>query len=529
GLFGLYPWSDIPAIPPEIVLLPPSAPISIYDFSAWSRTIIVPLSVLYAIRPERRIPGLSVDGLRTGARIRCKGSTLERAAWWAPVRVGFLAIDRMLKTLEPMLRRLPSRRAALSRAERWIAGRIGEGGLGAIYPAILNSILALHALGYDRRHPVLDRAWNALLDLVAERGEAIRFLPCTPPVWDTALGLYAVLLSGLAPDASEVRASSRWLYAKQGTTRGDWSIKNPRLEPGGWFFEFENAFYPDNDDTAMVLLALDRALPGENEDRAPAMLRGLRWLLGMQNRDGGWGAFDRDLDKKILEAIPFADHNAMLDGSTADVTGRVLLLLGQLGFSGEQPVVRRAVRYLLREQEPDGSWYGRWGVNYVYGTSHVLQGLRSIGYPVDRPSVRRAAAWLRSVQRDDGGWGESCASYGDRRLKGEGPSTASQTAWGLMGLLSAGDTDSAAVRRGIEFLLRAQNPDGSWTEEAYTGTGFPEVFYLQYAMYSQYFPLMALSMARTLRQDPRAFIGRPASLGPGLPAERIRALGCGRA
>jgi squalene-hopene/tetraprenyl-beta-curcumene cyclase len=369
---------------------------------------------------------------------------------------------------------------------------------------MVNALIALRCLGYPDDHPQVRRARQELEALEIEEGNTLRMQPCLSPVWDTALATMALHEAGLPADHGALQRAARWLLSREVRHSGDWQVKNPATPPGGWYFEFANEFYPDVDDTAAVLLALRRVhLPGKEA----AVRRGIEWILSMQGSDGGWASFDRDNNRMLFTQVPFADHNAMLDPSTADLTGRVLEALGSYGYDRSHPAVRRAIAFLQSEQEPDGSWFGRWGVNYLYGTWQVLKGLRVIGeagYPSQTGGgqgyVQRAAAWLRSHQNPDGGWGETCDSYDDPSLRGRGPSTPSQTAWATMGLMAAGDSASPALERGIEYLCRTQLDCGDWEETAFTGTGFPRVFYLRYHLYRLYFPVFALGMYARLHE-----------------------------
>jgi squalene-hopene/tetraprenyl-beta-curcumene cyclase len=408
--------------------------------------------------------------------------------------------DRALKVYDKAKIK-PLRQKALSEAERWMLDRQkGSGGLGAIFPGMTHAVMAYKCLGYEDDHPAIQHELRELEKFEIETDDEIRVQPCLSPVWDTAISLNALLDSGMPHDHPAIRKSVDWLLKKQTTEKGDWAIKCTGVEPGGWFFEYENQFYPDIDDTIMVLMGLYKACCPNGEhwttaDRRvrEAMRRGLDWVFAMQNKDGGWASFDKDCDKQLFEAVPFADHNAMLDPATADITARTLEMLSYFGIGKEDPRVQRALDFLRKTQEADGSWIGRWGVNYLYGTWQTLRGLGRIGENTRAEWIRRGADWIRSVQNDDGGWGETCRSYDEPRLKGVGPSTASQTAWALMGLLNAGDHHSPEVRHGLEYLVRTQKHDGTWDEKWFTGTGFPKVFYLRYHLYRHYFPLWALS------------------------------------
>jgi squalene-hopene/tetraprenyl-beta-curcumene cyclase len=489
AMFGQYPWQDVPAIPPEMIFLPPSSPFSIYDMSSWSRTIFVPLSIVWAAKPVRELPR------RCQLDEELRGRPLPRSAR-PGLRDVFLLTDGLLKAAE----RIPFsglRRLAVARAAQWIEARLeGSDGLGAIVPAMTSTVIGLCAAGYPVSHEAVAGTLRHLagLELRDEATGGIRVQPCLSPVWDTCLAISALGQSGLDPHHPALQQSARWLLGRQCLRKGDWAVRTQALA-GGWYFEHNNEPYPDVDDTCMALMALNftRFPPTDDGDRLRAMDRGLDWMMAMQNPDGGWASFDRGNDKRWLTAIPFADHNAMIDPSTADITGRVLESLERQGMiERHRQEVRRAVTFLKREQELDGAWFGRWGVNYIYGTWQALVGLRRAGEPISAPCVRRGAAWLESKQRPDGGWGESIASYDDATSRGHGESTPSQTAWALMGLRAAGRGDAPAARRGLEHLLATQTTDGTWAQEAWTGTGFPGVFYLKYHLYPHYFPLMAL-------------------------------------
>jgi squalene-hopene/tetraprenyl-beta-curcumene cyclase len=481
GLFGLYPREHVPSVPPEIVMLPGDV---LYEMSSWTRSILVPLSIVQARGSNRRVPaGFTLDEL-----------LLPGASLALPKRKGlsklFNHLDRVFKLWE---KRGPARirNAAIREAEHWILYRTRHTeGLGAIFPAMMYFIMALDALGYSKDHPDLVEAIRHFESLLIDTADRFVFQPCVSPIWDTALCAFALGEAGAVGDARKARAAD-WLISKEVRRKGDWSVKRPDTEPSGWAFEFANEFYPDIDDTAMVLLALLHAKASNPAAQAAAERRATNWLLAMQSGDGGWAAFDVDNDWALLNEVPFADHNAMLDPTCPDITGRVLESLCRRGMAGHE-AVRRGVAYLLGAQEKDGSWYGRWGVNYIYGSFLAMRGLAASGAPEAKDAIAKAAQWLRTIQSPDGGWGESCASY-DREGFVPAPSCPSQTAWAVLGLLAAGDRESAAVRRGIQFLLDHQRPDGTWPEEATTGTGFPNVFYLTYGMYRDYFPLMALA------------------------------------
>lgn len=493
AIFGEYDWERCPAIPPEIILLPRWFYINIYEMSSWSRAIVIPLSIIWALKPRVSLPA--------HARIPELYSPTYKAgpnSFWATM---FQGLDIGLKLFEKVLVKMPikpSRDLALKRAEKWILERLeGSDGLGAIFPPIVNTIMALRCLGYPIDHPTVKQQIEELEKLEIEDGDTLRVQPCFSPVWDTALAMNALAESGIPANDEKLLRAARWVLSKRGHDSGDWRVKDRKnATKAGWFFEYANPFYPDNDTTAMVLTALSKVrfdAPSEELLRQEALAEAHAWHLSMQNSDGGWAAFDKDCDKELLTHVPFADHNAMIDPSNEDITSRVLETFNCLGYDSQFPPAGRAIRFLLSRQEADGSWFGRWGCNYLYGTWLTLWGLRCIGEDMSAEWSRRSAAWLRGCQNEDGGWGELPLSYTDSTQKGRGPSTPSQTAWALLGLMATGDTASPAVLNGIEFLLREQHADGSWSEEYWTGTGFPGVFYLRYHLYGLYFPLMALS------------------------------------
>ena len=512
ALAGAVPWDIVPAVPPELMLLPKWFPINIYEMSSWTRGIVIPLTILHAKKPRWTVPGLgSVDELFRDPAHR--GAAFDWGSRFLSWRNVFLALDRCFKLYEHSPWK-PLRERALRRSQDWLLEHLERTeGLAAIYPAMMNAIFALLALGYGPDDPLTAREIDQLGRFEIEDSETIRLQPCVSPVWDTAIALVSLEEAGLPPDHPALRKAARWLLDHQVLGAGDWQVKNPGARPGGWVFEFRNDFYPDVDDTAFVLMALQRVDYPDKPRMEEAIRLGIAWLVSMQNRDGGWGAFDHDNDRRFLTQIPFADHNAMIDPSSADVTARVVECLGRFGWSATHPVLQHAVSYLRQEQTAEGAWYGRWGVNYVYGTSGVLRALEAIGL-AGSEYCGRAAAWLRSVQKDDGGFGESIASYYDAQLKGQGATTPSQTAWGLIGLLAT-DGGGAASKNAVTHLIDRQNSDGSWDEEHFTGTGFPCVFYLKYHLYRNCFPLYALSRFRNLAgdgQEFRAFEVRPESL-----------------
>jgi squalene-hopene/tetraprenyl-beta-curcumene cyclase len=531
AMLGQISYEHCPAVPPELVLLPEWFPVNLNSLSSWSRTIAVPLSIVWAVQPVRRpeadrgIRELFLRKPEHWPRLRCPG---------LPGGTGPLSWDCFFRTVDRLLkwcRRIgvtPLRSRAIRAAKAWMLKRFqGSDGLGAIFPPIVWSLVALRALGYADQSPEVAYCHRQLQDLILqdEQNDSIRLQPCKSPVWDTAIALRALASGGIRSDHEGIRRAVHWLLCRQVLRPGDWS-ETVRVEPGGWCFEYKNDSYPDCDDTVMVLMALREQFEAADEVRSPAgpppdlrlllhstdqsrrtaaeqidladrsaaaIQRGLRWLLAMQNDDGGWAAFDRNNNRRFLCYVPFADHNAMIDPSTPDLTARALEALGKFGFRVGHAPVDRAVAYLRRSQEADGSWLGRWGVNYIYGTWQALVGLSAVGAGPDDPAAIAGAQWILACQQPCGGWGETPESYADPRLRGQGPPTASQTAWALLGLLAAGLENHPAVVRGIQFLVDRQQADGRWDEPEFTGTGFPQVFYLRYHYYPIYFPLMALA------------------------------------
>jgi len=547
ALLGQISYEHCPAVPPEVMLAPKWFPANLYAVSAWSRTIIVPLSIMWAHRPVRPLEP------RQGIRELFRREPED----WPPLRcpdlpggTGFFSWDHFFRRIDRALkwcerhRVLPLRRRALKKAEQWMLARFqGSDGLGAIFPPIIWSIVALRCLGYADDSPEAIECHRQLEALILEDDEsdAIRLQPCKSPVWDTALSIRSLTAAGVRPERAEMGRAVDWLLEKQILKPGDWS-ETVRAEPGGWAFEYANDFYPDSDDTAIALSALQSlfeppaeggALPadlhvadcrwaeGDAAETDPeehsrrlarsseAIRRGLAWMLAMQNDDGGWGAFDRNNNRRFLCYVPFADHNAMIDPSTPDLTGHVLGALGELGRRVGDPAVDRAVEYLRRTQEANGSWFGRWGVNYIYGTGEAMTGLAAVGLSPEDLMIRRGANWLLACQQPGGGWGESADSYEQPERAGQGPATPSQTAWAIMGLLAAGLEHHAAVTRGVQFLVDRQAADGSWDEPEVTGTGVPRVFYLRYHYYPIYFPLLALSRWAVTAAGTRAQVSRP--------------------
>ena len=491
--FGQYDYMSVPAVPPEIVLFPNWFWFNIYEISAWSRGILVPLSIAYAKKPFKKIPPeMGVEELFLHGKSK-KHMRLPWAKKLVSWRNFFLVLDRVTHWLETVHVR-PLRSIAIRAAEEWILERFeGSDGLAAIYPAMMNSIIALRCLGYSLDDPQMIRAMDEFEALGIEEEDTFRMQPCKSPLWDTAYALFTLGESGVPRGEARMVAAADWMLRKQVTRSGDWAVKNSRANPGGWYFEFNNEFYPDVDDTAMVLLALAQVDYPDEGYLHKSVQRAREWVLSMQCKNGGWASFDKDNDRMVFQYVPFADHNAMLDPPTVDITGRILECMATYGFDSSHPAVKRALKFIRDEQEPDGSWFGRWGVNYIYGTMQVLRGLEAMAVDRNEPMIQQAAEWLRMVQNSDGGWGETVGSYDDPNLRGQGDSTASQTAWAIMGLLAAGDTRSECVARGIAYLLKTQKKDGSWDEAFFTGTGFPRVFYLKYHLYRQYFPLLALT------------------------------------
>jgi squalene-hopene/tetraprenyl-beta-curcumene cyclase len=495
ALAGVVGWEMVPAIPPELMFVPRWAPVNIYEMSSWTRAIVVPLTILYANKPCWPVPG--------GARLDelfCDPSRKTPSLEYGPGinwRNTFLTLDRILKFYDRAPWK-PWRERAVRCAGEWMLQHFERSdGLAAIYPAMMNSIFALLALGHSPDDALTAQQVAELSRFEIEEPDTIRLQPCLSPVWDTAIAAFALLEAGCPADDDQLRSAAEWLLRHQITGTGDWQVKNRDAVPGGWAFEFRNDFYPDVDDTAFVLMALQQISLPDHGRLAHAVDNGLKWMVSMQNHDGGWGAFDRNNDRMFLNQIPFADHNAMLDPSSPDVTARVVECLGRFGWRASHPRIRRAIAYLLKEQHPDGPWYGRWGVNYIYGASGVLRAFAAVDARADvQDSMKRAAGWLQSVQHNNGGFGESIASYDNPSLMGHGETTASQTAWGLLGLLTVLSPDDPSVRRAADYLIDHQNSEGTWDEEPYTGTGFPKVFYLKYDLYRHYFPLLALARYR---------------------------------
>jgi len=495
SFFGQYPAAGIPNIPVELMLLPSWFPLNIYSMSSWARETVVPILLLMTNPPHGRL----VDGeavselwLRPPTDPDVRFARSPELVSWANA---FLAIDRALDRLGRSPWK-PLRRRAVARAIEWILRRQDSTGQwGGIQPPMLNCVLALTQMGFAADHPAIMRGVQGIDDFLVQSEGGLMYQPCVSPNWDTALMTKALLDAGLEPSHPALAHAAAWLIGHQISRPGDWSVYNPRLEPGGWAFEFANDWYPDVDDSAVILMGLMQLPVAHTPAGKRAIAYGLNWTLGMQSRNGGYAAFDTDNTFAVWNEIPFADMKAMIDPPTEDVTGRVLELMGQVGYGADFGRARRGLEFVRKAQRDDGSWWGRWGVNFIYGTWSVLAGLRSIGEDMSAPYVRKAVAWLAAHQNADGGWGETVASYDDESLAGRGESTPSQTAWAVMGLV-AGDGPREVIDRGIEWLVQTQTAEGTWEETQWTGTGFPRHFYLRYHMYRHYFPLMALGQYR---------------------------------
>jgi squalene-hopene/tetraprenyl-beta-curcumene cyclase len=501
ALFGAGPWEVVPTIPPELILAPEWFPVHLSKFSYWARTVIVPLLVLCALKPRARNPrGVLVSELYSGRPAQLTSQAAHVHRGW---KLFFEALDVVLKHGDSLWPR-EMRKRAIRLCEDWVTERLnGEDGLGAIYPAMANSVMMFDVLGYAPDHPARAIARKSVENLLVVKEDEVYCQPCVSPIWDTALAAHAMLEVGSREAVARADRALDWLRPRQVLdVVGDWADQRPGVRPGGWAFQYNNAHYPDLDDTAVVAMAMDRAADRRGDADAEAIARGVEWIEGLQSRNGGWGAFDADNDKEYLNNLPFADHGALLDPPTADVTARCLSLLAQKGEPLDSPRMQAALAYLEREQEPEGSWFGRWGVNFIYGTWSVLCALGRAGISRDHPMVTKAVDWLVAIQNPDGGWGESCDSYAlDRKRHQSAPATASQTAWAALGLMAVGEAGSPAVERGIRWLVANQAGDGLWGQEFYTGGGFPRVFYLRYHGYPCYFPMWALARYRNLRQS----------------------------
>jgi squalene-hopene/tetraprenyl-beta-curcumene cyclase len=501
ALFGQMSWARIPTMPIELILLPRWFPIHLSKMSYWARTVIVPLLVLQTKKPvARNSRRVGIAELYEGASdIKPASKAAATKRIWT---VGFNALDVVLKAVEGLWpKRLRAR--ATKACVDFVTERLnGVDGLGAIYPAMANSVMMYDTLGYGPEHPDRAAARESVERLLVVKDDEVYCQPCVSPVWDTALTCHTLLELGGAAAEDAAAHGLDWLIPRQVLdVKGDWAEQRPDVRPGGWAFQYNNAHYPDLDDTAVVVMAMDRARPRSGARFDHAVARGTEWVEGLQSRDGGWGAFDADNSFHYLNNIPFADHGALLDPPTDDVTARCVSMLAQLGKDRDDPQVKAALDFLAKSQAPDGSWFGRWGVNYVYGTWSVLCALNAVGLTAEDPIVRRAADWLVAIQNADGGWGEDCESYSlDYQGHQPAPSAASQTAWALMGLMAAGVVEHPAVARGVAWLMRVEDDEGFWPEPGYTGGGFPRVFYLRYHGYSKFFPLWALARYRNLTQ-----------------------------
>jgi squalene-hopene/tetraprenyl-beta-curcumene cyclase len=502
ALYGVLSWRSVPVMPVEITLLPTWFPFHLDKVSYWARTVLVPLLVLMALKPKAKNPrGVTIDELFTQPPMTVGPRRKAPHQKWSWFLV-FRAIDAVLRVLEPYFPKGPRKRA-IARAEAFVTERLnGEDGLGAIYPAMANSVLMYDVLGYPPDHPNVAIARRSIDKLLIVKDDEAYCQPCVSPVWDTGLVAHALLEVGTEQAVAQAGKGLAWLKPLQVLdTKGDWIVRRPDVRPGGWAFQYANPHYPDLDDTAVVVMAMDRARQNRGTDTYDAAIaRGREWIEGMQSRNGGWGAFDVDNDFQYLNNIPFADHGALLDPPTEDVTGRCLSMLTQLGEKQGSVVIDQAIAYLRRTQLAEGSWYGRWGMNYIYGTWSVLCALNAAGVEPDDPMIRKAVDWLKSIQNPDGGWGEDGTSYKlDYRGYEAAPSTSSQTAWALIGLMAVGESGDA-VDKGVAYLTKTQGKDGFWDEPRYTATGFPRVFYLRYHGYSKFFPVWALARYRNLQR-----------------------------
>lgn len=498
ALFEQVPWRAIPVMPIGIMLLPRWSPFHILRVSYWSRTVIAPLLILMSEKPRAANPNkIDIRELFETPPEEERRYLVNHTG--AKLGYAFLALDMVLRRVEPMFPKR-FRRRAIDKAVSFITRRLnGEDGLGGIFPAMANSVMAFRTLGYADDHPYHAVARQSVRKLLVEKDDEAWCQPCLSPVWDTGLAMLALMETGEPPASEAMNKASSWLRNAQITdVRGDWSRRVTDVAPGGWAFQYRNDFYPDVDDTAVVAMALNRADPLANED---AVRLAANWIIGMQSKNGGWGSFDANNTHYYLNHIPFADHGALLDPPTADVSARCLSFLAQAGFERDHPAVTAAIGYLRTEQEEDGSWFGRWGTNFIYGTWSVLSAFNAAGVPADDPAVRKAVAWLELQQRADGGWGEDGATYWPEKKSEAKTSTATQTSWALLALMAAGETASKAVSDGIEYLLAAPHANGKWDERFYNAVGFPKVFYLLYHGYPVYFPLWALARYRRLRDS----------------------------
>jgi squalene-hopene/tetraprenyl-beta-curcumene cyclase len=502
ALFGQVPWRAVPVIRVEALLLPKWAPFHINKVSYWSRTVMVPLKILAALKPlARNQHGVDIRELFVKPahehRFYLTNPTGKFLGWV------MLGVDYAARMVQPLMPKWLERRA-ISKAVDFISERLnGEDGLGGIFPAMANALMAFDALEYPKDHPDYVICRQAIDKLLVLRDDWGYCQPCLSPVWDTGLAAHAMLESGLTKDDPILAKANEWLLGRQiFEVQGDWAANRGHVRPGGWAFQYWNDYYPDVDDTAVVVMALHRADP---EKYREAIERGTEWIIGMQSINGGWGAFDADNNHFFLQNLPFADHGALLDPPTADVSARCLGMLAQLGYETDHPVMAKGLAFLRSEQEKEGSWFGRWGNNYVYGTWSVLCAFNAAGENMQARHIRKAVDWLKYVQRPDGGWGEDCSTYWQYRRDEVKTSTPSQTSWALMGLMAAGEVDSNSVSRGVEYLLNAERDGGNWHEEYFNAVGFPRIFYLRYHGYSAYFPLWTLSRYRSLKKTNSKF------------------------
>lgn len=509
ALFGEFSWLGVPSMPIELMLLPQWAYFNMYELSSWSRATIIPLSITMTMRPVRKLPPASrVQELypRPPRTVDYSFTREEGIFSWKNC---FIGLDHILKIYESTPLR-PLKSKGMAAAEKWVLEhQESTGDWGGIQPAMLNSVLALHCLGYANNHPAVEKGLKALDNFTIEGENTLVLQSCISPLWDTALALKSLLDSGTPLDHPALVNAAQWLLKREIRKDGDWKVKSPELKPGGWAFEFQNDWYPDVDDSGFVMIAIRDIAVRDEKAKQDAISRGFDWCMGMQSKNGGWGAFDRDNTKHLLNKIPFADLEALIDPPTADLTGRMLELMGSLGHNSSHPRAARAIKFIKEEQEKNGSWWGRWGVNHIYGTWSVLSGLSAIGEDCSQPYIRNAVVWLKSKQNSDGGWGECCESYYNPELAGIGPSTASQTAWALLALMSAGEAESSETIRGVNYLLSTQKDDGTWDEDQFTGTGFPKYFMIKYHIYRNCFPLSALGVYRRL--TPEGVFGKRAS------------------
>lgn len=498
AMFGEFSWLGVPSMPVELMLLPDWAYLNVYEFSSWARATIIPLSLVMAERPVCKVPPWARVQELYIRPPRPIDYTFTKEDGILTLKNFFIGVDHLLKVYESSPIR-PFKKKAIATTEQWILEhQEPTGDWGGIQPAMLNSILALHCLGYANDHPAITKGLEALANFCIEDEESIVLQSCVSPVWDTALAMVAMQEADVPTDHPALVKAAKWLLDLEVRRKGDWQVKSPELEPGGWAFEFLNDWYPDVDDSGFVIMAIKNIKATDSKHKDQAIKRGIAWCLGMQSQNGGWGAFDKDNTKHMLNKIPFADLEALIDPPTADLTGRMLELMGNFNYSKNNPIAVRALEFIKKEQEPEGPWWGRWGVNYIYGSWSVLCGLEAIGEDMSQPYIKNAVNWFKSKQNIDGGWGEVCESYFDRSLMGSGPSTASQTAWALLALFAAGEASSAAATRGVEYLLATQKQDGTWDEDAFTGTGFPKFFMIKYHIYRNCFPLTALGKYRRL-------------------------------